>query len=361
MSSRRRFLQHAGLGGIVAAGVAPGVVGARPAMRWRLASSFPKSLDILHGCTERFARNVSEATDGRFTISIYAAGELVPPFSVLDAVGNGTVDCGHTAAYYYFGKDEAFSFDCAIPFGMNSRQQTAWMFDGNGLALLRELYADHGVVNFVMGNSGTQMGGWYRRPVRSLDDLKDLRVRIGGFGGMVFERLGVLTQNIPLSDAYPALEKGTIDATEFIGPYDDLKLGLHRVAPHYHYPAWWEGSGQLSLYVGTEAWNALPAEYKSIVERAASDAHVLMQARYDARNPAAMKRLLGEGARLAPFPREVLDAAFAASQYIYTDLDARNPRWRRIHADYRRFLADQVQWHATAEAHYNAYMRTLDL
>lgn len=318
-------------------------------------------MDALYGGTERFARNVADATDGRFTISTYAAGELVPAFGVVDAVQQRTVDCAHTAPYYFFGKNEAFAFDTAIPFGMNSRQQTAWMLEGNGMKLMREFYAPYDIVNFAMGNSGTQMGGWYRKEIRSLADLRGMRFRIGGFGGVVFSRLGAVPQSIPMADVHSAIERGVIDATEFIGPYDDLRLGLHRIAPYYYAPAWWEGSGQLSLYINTHAWNALPTEYQHIVRLAASDAHVWIQAAYDARNPPAMKQLIAEGAKLMRTPREIMDAAFRESQALYAELDQRNPAWRTIFADYRRFQRDQVQWSSVAEDLYNQYMGAQDL
>jgi TRAP-type mannitol/chloroaromatic compound transport system substrate-binding protein len=359
MQTRRKFLQGAGLTGILAAGTAPAIVRPQESVRWRLASSFPKSLDNLYAPAERFAKSVSDATGGRFQISVHASGEIVPPFGVADAVQNRTVECAHTAPYYFFGKDETFAFDCAIPFGMNSRQLTAWMYDGNGLELLREFYARYDIVNFPLGNTGAQMGGWFRNEIKSVADLKGLRFRVGGFGGRVLAKLGVISQNIPPSEVYSALERGTIDATEFVGPYDDLRLGLYRVAPYYYFPAWWEGSAQLSLYVGTQAWAALRPEYKAIVRAAASDAHVYMQARYDARNPAALKQLIAEGARLARLPRDVMDAAFKASREVYAELNESNPNWRKIYGDYSRFLAEQYEWEPIAEGSYNQYMGTL--
>lgn len=358
---RRSFLKNAGTAGVLAAGTAPAIVHAQQNIRWRLASSFPKSLDAVYGAAEVFARNVSEATGGKFAVSVHAAGELVPAFGVLDAVQQGTVECAHTAPTYFFGKNEAFALDNTIPFGMNSRQMTAWMYDGNGLKLMREFYAQFNIINFPCGNSGTQMAGWYRKEIKSIADFNGLKMRIGGFGGRVFAKLGVVPQNIPGGEVYQALEKGTIDATEWIGPYDDLKLGFHKVAPYYYFPAWWEGSTQFSLYIGTSAFNALSAEYKSIVRQAASDAHITMQARYDARNPAALKQLIGEGAKLGRLPKEVMDAAFKARNEVYAELNAKNPAWKKIYADYARFHADQNRWFPIAEGSYDAYMGSLNL
>ena len=334
------------------------------AVRWRLASSFPKSLDTIFGAGEVFSKFVKDATGGKFEISVHPGGELVPPFGVVDAVQNGTVECAHTAPYYFFGKDEAFALDCAVPFGLNSRQQTAWMFDGNGMTLMREFYKNYNIVNFVMGNTGAQMGGWYRKEIKSLDDIKGLKMRIGGFGGKVLERIGGVPQNIPGGEIYPALEKGTIDATEWVGPYDDEKLGFHKVAKYYYYPGWWEGGPQLSLYVNQKAWEALPAEVAlgvegfgiAIVEAAATHAHVVMQARYDARNPAALKRLVAGGAILRPMPRPVMAAAFKAAESLYADIAAKNPNWKKIWDDWSKFRADQVLWFRVTEREFDNFM-----
>jgi len=354
---RRAFLRKAGVGtGAAAAALVAPAVHAQAAIRWRLASSFPKALDTIFGAAEVFSKFVKDASGGKFEISIHAGGELVPPFGVVDAVQNGTVECAHTAPYYFFGKDETFAFDCAVPFGLNSRQQTAWMFDGNGMKLMREFYRNYNIVNFVMGNTGAQMGGWYRKEIKSLADIRGLKMRIGGFGGKVLERIGGVPQNIPGGEIYPALEKGTIDAVEWIGPYDDEKLGFHKVAKYYYYPGWWEGGAQLSLYVNAKAWDALPAEYKPMVEAAATHAHVVMQARYDARNPAALKRLVAAGAVLRPMPRPVMEAAFKEAQALYSELSAKNPNWKKVYEDWSKFRADQVLWFRVAEREFDNFM-----
>jgi len=266
---RRSILKNAGIAGVLAAGVAP-AVHAQAAVRWRLASSFPKSLDTLFGGSELFAKKVKEMSGGKFEITTHAAGELMPAFGVLDGVQNGTVECAHTAPYYFFGKDETFALDCAVPFGLNSRQMTAWMVHGNGMKLMREHYAKYNIVNFMLGNTGTQMGGWFRKEIKSSADLKGLKFRVGGFAGKVLERMGVVAQNIPAGEIYQSLEKGTIDAAEWISPYDDQKLGLNKVAPFYYYPGWWEGGPQLTLMVNHKAYDALGPENKAIIEAASS-------------------------------------------------------------------------------------------
>lgn len=349
-------MKGAGIAGILAAGSAPAIVMAQENIRWRLASSFPKVLDTIYGAAEVFAKNLSEATDGKFEVSVHAAGELVPAFGVTDAVEQGTIECAHTAPYYFFGKDETFAMDCAIPFGMNSRQLTAWFYDGNGMALFREFYAQYNIVNFPMGNTGAQMGGWYRNEIKSVADINGMKMRIGGFGGRVLAKLGGVPQNIPGGEVYQALERGTIDSTEWVGPYDDLKFGFHKVAPFYYYPGWWEGGAQLSLYVNDKAFNALSPQYKSLVRQAASDAHVTMQAMYDARNPAALRQLIAEGAKLSRFPRDVMDAAFKARNEVYAELNDTNANWKKIYADYERFLRDQYQWQPLAEGSFDQYM-----
>src|SRR5687768_11022283 len=284
---RRSLIRNAGIAGVLATGIAP-AVHAQTAIRWRLASSFPKSLDTIFGAADVFAQQVKAMSGGKFEVSVHAAGELMPAFGVVDGVQQGTVEAAHTAPYYFFGKNEAFALACAIPFGLNSRQMTAWMYEGNGLKLMREFYAKYNMTSFPMGNTGAQMGGWYRKEIKSVKDMKGLKMRIGG---KVLERLGGVPQNIPGGEIYAALEKGTIDATEWVGPYDDQKLGFNKVAPFYYYPGWWEGGPQLDLYVNQKAFDALSSENKAIVENAAAHAHTVMQARYDARNPTALKQL----------------------------------------------------------------------
>ncbi|MBI4755454.1 MAG: TRAP transporter substrate-binding protein [Betaproteobacteria bacterium] len=354
---RRSFLKKAGVGLAGAAAAAAPAVHAQSAIRWRLASSFPKALDTIFGAAEVFARKVGEMSGGKFTISVHAGGELMPPFGVVDGVQQGTVECAHTAPYYFFGKDETFAMDCAIPFGLNSRQLTAWMYEGNGLKLFREFYKSYNIVNFPMGNTGAQMGGWYRKEIKGLADIKGLKMRIGGFGGKVLERIGGVPQNIPGGEIYQALEKGTIDATEWVGPYDDLKLGFNKVAPNYYYPAWWEGGPQLSLYVNTKAYEALSAENKAIIECAAAFAHTDMQAKYDAKNPGALKQLVAGGTKLHRMPKEIMEAAFREAMALYSELSAKNPNWKKVYADFDAFRRDQNLWFRFAEAGFDDFMQ----
>ena len=358
---RRSFVHGAGIAGVLAAGTAPAIVHAQANIRWRLASSFPKSLDTIYGAAEVFSKAVSSMSGGKFQISVHAAGELMPAFGVVDGVQGGTVEMAHTAPYYFFGKDPTFALDCAIPFGLNSRQMTAWMYEGNGLKLTREFYAKYNIVNFPMGNTGAQMGGWYRKEIKSLADIKGLKMRIGGFGGAVLARIGGVPQNIPGGEIYQALEKGTIDAAEWVGPYDDQKLGFNKVAPNYYYPGWWEGGPQLTLFVNTKAHEGLTPEYKAIIEAASAQAHIDMQARYDARNPIALKQLVGAGTKLFRFPKDVMEGAFKEAMALYSELNASNPAWKKIYEDYAAFRRDANLWFRFTEAGFDDFMQAQKL
>ena len=358
---RRSVIHGAGIAGVLAAGATPAIVNAQENVRWRLASSFPRALDTIWGAAEVFAKKVSDMTGGKFVITTHAGGELMPAFGVVDGVQSGTVEIAHTAPYYFFGKDEVFALGCAIPFGLNSRQMTAWMYEGNGLKLMREFYKGFNIINFPGGNTGTQMGGWYRKEIKSVADIKGLKFRVGGFAGKVIERMGGVPQAIPGGEIYQALEKGTIDAAEWVGPYDDLKLGFYKVAPNYYYPGWWEGGPQLDFFVNTKAYEGLSAENKAILEAACSYAHVDMQARYDAKNPAALRQLVGGGAKLFRFPRDVMDTAFKESMALYEEVGAKNAAWKKIYTDYSSFRRESNLWFRFAEASFDDFMQAQKL
>jgi TRAP-type mannitol/chloroaromatic compound transport system substrate-binding protein len=357
---RRVLFKNAGIAGVLAAGIAP-AVHAQAAIRWRLASSFPKSLDTIYGGAETFANAVRSMSGGKFEISTHAAGELMPAFGVVDGVQNGTVEVVQTAPYYFFGKDEAFTLGCAIPFGLNSRQMRAWMYEGNGLKLMREFYAKYNIYNLPGGNTGAQMGGWFRKEVKSVKDLHGLKFRIAGFAGKIMERMGAVPQNLPGGEIYTALEKGTIDAAEWVGPYDDQKLGFVKVAPYYYYPGFWEGSAQLDFFINQKAWDALSVENKAIVEAAAAQVHLDVQAKYDARNPVALKQLVGGGAKLRPFPADMMNEAFRISNEIYAETSAKNASFKKIYADLAKFRADQNLWFRFTEATFDRFMQAQKL
>jgi len=354
---RRSIIKHTGIAGILVAGVAPAARAQQPAIRWRLAHSFPKSLETVYGTAEVFAKLIGELSGGRFVITVHPAGELMPAFGVLEGVQKGTVECSHTASNFFAGTDETFAFN-GIPFSLNSRQMTAWMYEGNGLKLMREFYRKYNIINFPMGNTGAQMGGWYRKEIKSLGDMKGLKLRVSGLiAGKVYERLGVVPQSIPGGEIYQALEKGTIDAVEFVGPADDQKLGFNKVASHYYYPGWHDGSPQLDLFVGVDAYEALPKEYRAMIQAAASHAHIVMQARYDARNPPALKQLVAAGAKLHRFPADVINAGYKEAQALYSEISAKNPNWKRVYDDYSKFQSDQNLWFSFAEASMDGFQQ----
>ncbi len=358
---RRSFLKKAGLG--LAAGtaaVAPGIVNAQgaalPTVSWRMAASWPKSLDTIYGGAELISKRVAAATGGKFTIKVFAAGEIVGALQVLDAVQSGSVECGHTAPYYYFGKDPTFAFATSIPFGLNARQQFAWMHHGGGIELMRDFYKDFGIHNLPAGNTGAQMGGWFRKEIKSVADLKGLKMRIGGTAGLVLTKLGVVPQQIGAPDIYPALEKGTIDAAEWVGPYDDEKLGFFKVAKNYYYPGWWEGGPQLDMMIGQKHWDALPAEYKAILESACAEAYGWMVAKYDAVNPAALKRLISQGVRVRPFTNDVMAACYKASEEVFTEIAGKNAKFAKVYEPWKKFRDEQAQWLSIAENRFDNFM-----
>ena len=353
---RRAFLTSAGVGVAASTLAAPAIAQSSPEIKWRCASSFPKSLDTIYGGAEFVSKRVAEMTDGKFQIRSFAAGELVPGLQVLDAVKDGTVECGHTVSYYYVGKDPTFAFDSAMPFGLNARQQNAWMTHGGGMELLREFYKGYNIIQFGAGNTGTQMGGWFRKELKTLDDLKGLKFRIGGYAGTILQKLGVVPQQIAGGDIYPALEKGTIDAAEFVGPYDDEKLGFNKVAKYYYYPGWWEGGPQVSMMVNIAQWEQLPKHYKSIFEAACSDATLDMLGKYDVQNMRALKRLVAGGAVLKPFPREMMQACYQAAFEVYEEEAARNEKFRTIYEQWRKFRDEEYLWFRVAEYSFDNFV-----
>ena len=330
---------------------------AQAVIRWRLTSAFPKALDTIFGAADVFSKQVKAMSGGKFEISVHPSGELVGGFGQVDALQNGTVEMAHTAPYYYFGKDPTFALGCAIPFGLNSRQMTAWYQEGNGQKLMREFYNNFNIISFIGGNTGAQMGGWFRKEIKSVADLKGLKFRTGGFSGVIWEKIGGVAQSIPGGEIYTALEKGTIDAAEWVGPYDDEKLGFNKVAPFYAYPGYWEGGPQLDFFINTKAYNALSADNKAIIEAASAMAALDMQAKYDARNPAALKRLVAGGTKLFRFPKEMIDTAFKASMDTYADLSTKNPAWKKVYEDYAVFRRDQNVWFRFAEAGFDDFMQ----
>src|ERR1700724_1932447 len=353
---RREFLRAAGVGMAAAAVAKPAIAQSMPELKWRCTSSFPKSLDTIYGAAEIFAKAVAEVTDNKFQIQVFASGEIVPGLNAADAVTNGTVEMCHTASYYYVGKDPTYAFGTAVPFGLNSRMQNAWMYFGGGMELMNEFYKKANIYAIPCGTTGCQMGGWFRREIKQAADFNGLKFRIGGYAGRVLQKLGCVTQQIPGGDIYPALEKGTIDAAEWVGPYDDEKPGFGKVAKYYYYPCWWEGQAQLSLYVNLGQWEGLPKSYQAIVTAACAEADTWTLAKYDPDNVAALRRLVANGAELRPFSREILDACYKAAQELSAENAAQNPKWKTIYEPWKKFLDDEHQWFRVNEQQFDNYM-----
>ncbi len=375
---RRSFLKKAGAGiavgaaaGMAACGkseqaaaptagaAAPAVHTGLPAVQWRMTSSFPKSIDTLYGSSELLANRLREITGGKFDIRVFPAGEIVPGLQALDAVQQGTVEMCHSCSYYYVGKDKAFAFGTAVPFGMNARQMDAWIIGGGGQALLDEFYSNYNVYSFLGGNTGVQMGGWYRKEINRLEDIPGLKIRIAGIGGEILARMGAIPQQIAGTDIYPSLEKGTIDAAEWVAPYDDEKLGFYKVAPYYYSPGFWEPGPVVHFYVNKSEWDKLPAEYQAAFRAASREAHIQMTAMYDHKNPQALARLLSQGVKLRSFSPEIMKKAYDVSRELYNEEAARNPAWAKIYAEFEKYRKSQNAWFGVAEADFDRFMQSV--
>lgn len=357
---RRSFIKKGAVSGAGAAAAtvlaAPAIAQQNTKITWRLTSSFPKSLDTIFGGAQDVANHVSAATDGNFNIQIFAAGEIVPGLQAADAVSSGTVEMCHTCSYYYVGKDPTFAIGTAIPFGLNARLTNSWFYEGNGNTLLNEFYAKHNLYGMISGNTGVQMGGWFRKEINTVEDFKGVKMRIAGLAGKVVEKLGVVPQQIAGGDIYPALEKGTIDAAEWVGPYDDHKLGFQKVAKYYYYPAFWEGGPVIHSFVNLDKWNNLPKQYQAVLKDACSFANTNMMAKYDAKNPTAIKQIVSEGATLRPFSQDILDACYKAALEVYAEISAVNPDFKKVYEDQVAFKREGYLWMQLAEYTFDTFM-----
>ncbi len=353
---RRDFLKVSAAGAAATAVASPAIAQSMPEVKWRLTSSFPKSLDTIYGGAEYLSKQVAEMTDNKFQIQVFAAGEVVPGLQALDAVSNGTVEMCHTVSYYYVGKDPTFAIYASVPFGLNARQQNSWLYQGGGNELGNEFFKKYGVIAHPCGNTGTQMGGWFRKEIKTVADLQGLKFRIGGIAGQVLAKLGVVPQQIAGGDIYPALEKGTIDSAEWVGPYDDEKLGFNKVAKFYYYPGFWEGGPTVHAFTNLEKWNSLPKNYQAVLTNAAQATNSWMQARYDMQNPAALKRLVAGGTQLRPFTNEVLDACLKATNELWAEISAKNADFKKSIDAMQAYRSDEYLWWQVAEYTFDSYM-----
>ncbi len=364
---RRDFLKKAGTGAAGAAALSAcgqtgggatsqggGIDG--PRVSWRMQTSYPPSLDLLHGSGIRIGELVAELTGGNFTIRAYAAGEIVPGLQVMDAVMQGTLQCGLTPGYYYIGKSPALAFDTAIPFGLTTRQAIAWLHHAGGLDLINEIYADFGIISFPANSTGGQMGGWFREPVNSLSELAGLRMRIPGIGGEIMSRLGVTVQTLAAPEIYPALERGAIDATEWVGPYDDEKLGLHQIAKYYYYPGWWEPGVKMGLLINLDSYNELPSAYQQALQSVCADTLCNRLGAYDAANPPALQRLVRDhGVMVRPYSDDIMEAAWRESNGYMEELSAADATFRRVYESYIAFRDTQWPYAGGNELAYQAW------
>ncbi|MDJ0533622.1 MAG: TRAP transporter substrate-binding protein [Xenococcaceae cyanobacterium MO_207.B15] len=355
---RRKMLSYVGIGTTTATTLVAcnqtqesGVVGdsSLPNLRWRMVTSWPKSLDTIFQGAQKVCDRVKAITGGKFTIEPYAAGEIVPGLEVLDAVQNGTVESGHTASYYYVGKNPALAFGTSMPFGLTAQQQNAWFYHGGGLEAMHQLYSDFNVISFPAGNSGAQMGGWFKKEVKSLRDFNGLKMRIPGLGGKVMARLGVNVQVLPGGEIFLALDRGAIDAAEWVGPYDDEKLGLNKAASYYYYPGWWEPGSTFELQINKSQWDKLPQEYQEVLKTAAMEANLTMLSQYDALNRQSLQSLIASGTKLIPYSREILQAAQAAALEIYQENASKDNSFRQIYEQWDEFRTSVSQWHKINE------------
>jgi TRAP-type mannitol/chloroaromatic compound transport system substrate-binding protein len=353
---RRDFLKVSAVGAAATAVASPAIAQSSPEIKWRMTSSFPKSLDTVYGGGDFFVKQVAEMTDNKFQIQLFQAGEIVPGLQALDATANGTVEMCHTASYYYVGKDPTFAIFSAVPFGLNTRMQNSWLYQGGGNELADEFYKPYKVVSFPCGNTGTQMGGWFRKEIKTVADLSGLKMRIAGIAGQVMQKVGVVPQQLAGGDIYPSLEKGTIDAAEWVGPYDDEKLGFQKVAKFYYYPGWWEGGPTIHASCNEETWNSLPKHYQAVIRNASANATLWMPARYDMQNPKALKQLVASGTQLRPFSTEIMEACLKATNELWTEISAKNPTFKKVIDAMQAYRGDEYLWWQVAEYTNDSFM-----
>jgi TRAP-type mannitol/chloroaromatic compound transport system substrate-binding protein len=362
---RRGFIRSAGMrsgaalagASLPAALAAPALAQARPTVRWRMKSDFPRSIAPLYTGIELLAVTVAGLTDGHFQIEVSSAEEgIFEPTKTLGSVSSGAIEACHTNSYYNIDRNPAFAFGSALPFGLNARMQNAWINEGGGQHLLDSFYASYNVVSFLAGNTGAQMGGWFRKEIRSVTEIAGMKMRIAGLGAMVMQRLGVETQGMSGRAAFEALEIGAIDAAEFSGPAADEQFGFYKVAPYYYYPGWWDGGASLQLLVNRDAFQRLPTSYQGALKAAAVQVNETILARTDIANNIAIRKLVANGALLRPFPTDLLEAAYKATFQLYDELSAATPEFRTIYEPWKAFRDQIYQWYRVAEYSFDSFV-----
>ncbi len=327
--------------------------GSGPRIDWRMATSWPEDLDIVFGSAQQMCLRVGELTEGRFTITAFPAGGIAPPFEILDTVQSGGTECGHTAAYHYIAKSRALAFATSVPFGFNPQQHQAWLYGAGGIELLRKLYADFNIINFPAGSTGNQMGGWFREKINSVSDLQGLKMRIPGIGGEVLKRIGAEVQNMRPSELLLALERNTIDAAEWVGPYEDEKLGLNQHARYYYYPGWHEPGTTYELIINRDAYETLPESYRRALELASFEVQVTMLSKYNAANREALQRLISSGTELTAYSVEILQATKKAADDLYAEYSGQDAAFKEIYDQWNAFREGIYRWNGINERSFN--------
>ncbi len=355
--NRRNFLKKAAT--VTAGAAAVGALSSAPALanqakiRWRMVTSWPPGFPILQTGAERFARRVSEMSGGRLSIHVFAGGELVPPLGVFDAVSQGSVHCGHSAAYYWAGKCPAAQWFTSVPFGLDAQGMNTWMYFGGGLELWEDVYAKFGLVPRPAGNTGVQMGGWFNRKIRSMADFKGLKMRIPGLGGKVISKAGGVVVLLPGGEIYTSLERGVIDATEWVGPAHDMRMGFQRVAKYYYTPGWHEPGSTLELMFNKKAYDSLPADLRSVVDAAAAELNVEMLSEFEAENAKALKKLKADGkVQILSFPPEVLAQLRQLAQETLEEVAAGDPLSAKVNSEFQAFRKQLSGWSRISEKEY---------
>jgi TRAP-type mannitol/chloroaromatic compound transport system substrate-binding protein len=356
---RREFIRTAGISTLVtgASGFAP--VSAKAEFRWKMVTAWPKNFPGLGTNANLLAKMITEMSGGRISIKVYGAKELVPAFEVFDTVAKGTAEMGHSGAYYWKGKAEAVQFFSAVPFGLTAQEMNAWLYYGGGMELWKELYAPFGLIPAATGNSGVQMAGWFNRKITTVTDLKGLKMRIPGLGGEVLRRAGGTTVNIPGGELFTSLQSGAIDATEWVGPYNDLAFGFYKVAKYYYYPGWHEPGTTMECLINEKAFNGLPKDFQAIVLAACKAANMDMLSEYTARNNQALDTLINKHkVQVLPLPDAVLKKLITLSDEVISELAAKDPMAKKIYQSVWQFRKQVMQWGAVSE---QAFMRARSL
>jgi TRAP-type mannitol/chloroaromatic compound transport system substrate-binding protein len=354
---RRAFLQGAGAA-TVALGAGVGTAQAKPDHKWKMVTTWPKNFPGLGTGANKLAELIGQMSGGRIEVKVYGARELVPAFEVFDAVSRGTAEMGHGSAYYWKGKSEAAQFFSSVPFGLTGQEMNGWLYYGGGMELWEDLYAGFGLVPAAAGNTGVQMGGWFNKEINSVEDLKGLKMRIPGLGGEVLKRAGGTPVNLPGGELFTSLQSGAIDATEWVGPYNDLAFGLYKAAKYYYYPGWHEPGTTLEAMINKEVFDALPDDLQAIVLNACKVVNQDMLAEYTARNPTALQRLLDEHeVELRKYPDDVLVKLREIANEVVAEIAEKDAFSRKTYASYQKFLTNSQKWSGISDL---AYLKARD-